>query len=159
MSCQNAIRKLLDCPDACLADSTVATNNNKTFRIESRKKTKFCRIDLDKVEVDYLIKHGHKISDFIFISCNKKQSDEFYEAYYFVELKGVEVASAVKQIKTTIKNFRTKHNAPLDRVSGYIVSSGVPGKANLKFQNEKERLRKQKIHLYRGTNQYIKSHP
>ena len=147
MSCQNAIKKILECPDACLADSTVAAKNKKTFRIESKNKTKFCRIDLDKVEVDYLIKHGHKNSDYIFISCKKKQSDEFYEAYYFVELKGVDVASAVKQIETTINNFRTKHKAPLERVSGYIVSSGVPGKANLKFQNEKERLRKQKIQL------------
>lgn len=150
---------MLGCPEASLAESTVAAKNKKTFRIESRNKTKFCRIDLDKVEVDYLVKAGHKISDFVFISCNKEQGDDYYKDYYFVELKGVDVGSAVKQIENTITNFRTKHKAPLDRVSGYIVSAGLPRSANQNFLNEQERLRKKSIRVYRGTDQYIKKHP
>jgi hypothetical protein len=149
----------MQCSDDALEHATVAYKNSKTFRIEATEGATFCKVGLDKVNVDYLIKHGQKISDFIFVCCNKKQHDKYYPAYFFVELKGGDIISAVEQIENTITNFRTQHSAPLDRISGYIVSTGVPGKANQKFQKEQERLRKKDIRLYKGTDQYTKRYP
>lgn len=159
MSCCKALKGLLDCPEESLEHTSVASRKSKEFRIEATNGSRFCRIDLDKVTAPYLINYGEKVADYIFICCNKKQQDAYYEAYFFVELKGGDIGAAVKQVENTITNFRTKHNAPLDRVSGYIVSVGVPTRANQKFQNEQERLRKKQINLYKGTDKYVKRYP
>lgn len=137
----------------------MAAKDGKTFRIEVSNKAKFCRVDLDSADTDYLIKPGHKITDYIFICCQKAQNDPFYAAYFFVELKGVDIDKAAKQIENTIANFRTKHNPPLNRITGYIVSPGQRQVANQKYRNEKERLLKKGIVIDKATNQYTKRYP
>lgn len=100
-------------------------NNEKFIRILIDKGL-LAEIDLETLKCDY----G-------FIRCNNSD-------YYFVELKGVDIEHAYKQITTTIKYFKEKYNITSEKTYAFIASSGVP-KADLKFNKLIEDFKKKKI--------------
>lgn len=132
----------------CFSDSTAAEENGKKFIIERGKfkKEQFCKIKVDSCLV--LGTNSHKC-DYVFVRCSNQD-------FYFVELKGSNVDWAVEQIQSSIQYFKQHFTLQPKQIHAYIVSSGVPESANLKFRKKQFEFKKIGQELERSTNQYIK---
>lgn len=123
--------------------------NGKKFSIIPKEKNEvFLRIKIDKgllLEID----NDTRKCDYGFI--RNINSD-----FYFVELKGRDIDSAVKQLISTIQIFRQKYDIQADKTFAYIVSSGLPRAANQKFQKLQENFIKNKmgVELKKQTSHY-----
>ncbi len=124
--------------------------NGKSFSIVlSNKSTdKFLRIKIDKcflLEID----NQTKKCDYGFIRCSNSE-------FYFVELKGSDIGTAVKQLLVTILYFRKEYAVKPEQTYAYIASTGLPRAANQKFQKLQENFIKEKIgvELKKQTNHY-----
>jgi hypothetical protein len=123
----------LSSPKECFSNSTVARENKKTFEIKriSDKSEQFLRIQVDGC---FIPDSKTAKCDFAFIRCKTGE-------VYFVELKGQDVNHAVDQIESTIDQFKAKISAlKKEKISGFVVSSSVATKANIKFARRKKRF-------------------
>jgi hypothetical protein len=124
--------------------------NGKSFSIilSKNKDEKFIRIKIDKCFLSE-IDNETKKCDYGFIRCSNSD-------YYFVELKGLNIETAVNQIIETIIYFRNNFNIKKEQIFAYIASSGLPRSANQKFQKLQENFIKNKygVELKKQTNYY-----
>ena len=135
-----------DCFEYALC--TPVENGKKFSIIPKERKEVFLRIKIDKgllLEID----NDTKKCDYGFI--RNVNSD-----FYFVELKGIDIDSAVKQLVSTILIFRRKYGISAEKTFAYIVSSGLPRAANQKFQKLQENFIKSKmgVELKKQTNHF-----
>jgi len=133
------------CPD-CFSNSTVATENGKRFSILKPAHIPVCKAHIDGC----LIKSQQvRKCDFFFeVSTNPKR-------YFLVELKGVDLDTAVSQLSSTYDQLNATLQAAPEQFTAVVVSSAVPARADAKFRNAQEKLRRSKgLKLDRRTKHY-----
>jgi len=114
--------------DNCLlASSNVASENKKSFKIETNNKSNYCRIRIDDCIIE---SEKQKKCDYLFFESTRP-------VFIFVELKGRELEKAVEQIAQTVEFFKSELSQ-ISKKKAYIVSSSVPRVESIKF----EKLRK-----------------
>jgi len=150
MNCEDFIKEHPSKKQFLVYAVSTPSENGKKFTIVLPKgnKEEFLRIKIDKGllnEIDQLTKK----CDYGFI--RGKTCD-----YYFVELKGADINSAVEQLISTIKYFKKEYHLESKNTYAFVVSSGLPASANLKFLKLVERFKKEKIgiELKKQTNHY-----
>jgi hypothetical protein len=125
---QKILTKTYDIEATCISKNTACEENKRKFRIDTEgvKDETFLRITIDDCFID---DDQVEKCDFAFHRCDT-------EDFYFVELKGSDIAKAYRQIVTTISQH-LKTNEKIKRW-GFIVSSRVPkrGVDVNKFKNE-----------------------
>lgn len=133
MSCIE-LKQILDPKNlhaGCFSHSSVASENGKRFVLENRSNADICKVKID----------GCLITDNAVRKC-----DFFFEvrgaskSYFLVELKGVDLNSAVKQIESTYDLLNANLMVSAENFTGVIVASAVPGSANLKFRTLQDKL-------------------
>lgn len=112
---------------------------NKQFIIElpAGSLEQFLRIRIDGGLLGE-INPAMKRCDWGFIRCARSD-------YYFVELKGEHVETAVQQLTETIVYFRKKYGVPCENTYAFVVSSGLPRAANQRFQRLQEKFLKDQV--------------
>lgn len=123
----------------CFSVSSVATENGKRFELDNRTNADICKVRVD----------GCLITD-----NDVRKCDFFFEvggitkSYFLVELKGVDLNSAVKQIESTYDLLNAKLRVSVENFKGIIVASAVPAAANQTFRKLQEKLFRSKgLHL------------
>jgi len=131
----------------CFSVSSVATENGKRFELDNRTNADICKVRVD----------GCLITD-----NDVRKCDFFFEvggitkSYFLVELKGVDLNSAVKQIESTYDLLSAKLRVSVENFKGIIVASAVPAAANQTFRKLQEKLFRSKgLHLERKSRQCI----
>jgi len=126
--------KVISKNDNCFSEGTVCKENNKRFEIIcSDKSEKFCKIKIDKCVYPETSKP--RKCDCLFVRCKTKD-------FYFVELKGLKYKDAYQQLVETIQNIGKVLNIKKDQIYGFMVTSKLHPKANLKFANLQEEFKK-----------------
>ena len=129
MSCTD-LRETLNGNAECFSNASSASENGKKFILKNVSGKSICRVRVD----DCLITdQKSKKCDFLF---NIKENSR----YFLVELKGVDLDTAVKQIESTFDHVNQKIKQPPVNYIGIIVSSAVPRASTLKFQNLQDKL-------------------
>ncbi|WP_025142479.1 hypothetical protein [Pedobacter jeongneungensis] len=130
----------------CFSNSTAANENGKRFSIVKPDTVSVCKVKVD----------GCLIND-----QQRRKCDYFFEVasvpkqYFLVELKGVDLNTAITQLESTYDQLSAKITATPDQYAAIIVSSAVPAKANAKFRTAQLRLReKKRLKLDKRTSHY-----
>ncbi|MES2418316.1 MAG: hypothetical protein V4541_09015 [Bacteroidota bacterium] len=132
MACDN-LKTSLNGEPACFSSSSSATENGKRFSFQNPNRKPICKVHVD----DCLIKdHAVKKCDYLF------EIDE--SQYYLVELKGVEIETAIEQILSTYEIVNKLIKTSVANYTGIVVSSAVPKAANQKFKNLQEKTYRDK---------------
>src|ERR1700720_476836 len=122
MSC-TALQQQLDSSntekEACFSTSSAAQEHGKKFRFENKGLKAICRV---KVDGCLITSQMTKKCDYLFAV----QEDN---AYYLVELKGINIDDAVAQIIQTFDIVNAKVKSTPLNYTGVIVSSSVPASA------------------------------
>jgi hypothetical protein len=150
MNCKGFVEAHPDKGDCFVYALNTPVEKGKKFSIilQKGKKETFLRIKIDKGLLAEIDSETIKC-DYGFI--RDQNSD-----YYFVELKGSDIAHAVEQLIRTITIFKAKYQIQASQTYAYIASSSVPSAANQKFQRLQEEFIKKKIgvELKKQTNHY-----
>lgn len=86
---------------------------------------------------DYIITNGNKCDKMVLI---KKGSDHW--AQIFVELKGVDVKSAINQLESTLKNKGLQHKTNKEKRARVVAASFPSSRANPIIEEAKIHFRK-----------------
>lgn len=144
MTCSD-LRTILHGDEKCFSNGTTAVEKNKKFILNNKTGRAIC-----KVRVDSCI-----ITDNAIKKCDYLFSIEEPSKYYLVELKGVDLDTAVKQIESTFDYLNKDIKAPASAYKGVVVSSAVPRASTLKFQNLVDKLyRNKKLLITRKSGVY-----
>lgn len=149
MSCVE-LKRVLD-PETlhnnCFSASSSATENGKRFGFDNRTNAKICK---GKIDGCFITDNAVRKCDFFFEVRTEVNN------YFLVELKGVDLISAVKQIESTYDFLKKKLNIPVQYYTGIIVASAVPGAANQSFRALQDKLCRSKgLRLERRSGQHI----
>jgi hypothetical protein len=144
MTCEN-LRVTLNGDHACFSNSSTAIEHGKKFIFNNVSGKSICKVHVDNC----LIKdQSVKKCDYLF---NIEEDNR----YYLVELKGVDVDTAIKQIESTFDIINQRIKASPDNYTGIIVSSAVPKAAHQKFKNLQDKLyRDKKLLIKRKQHHY-----
>ncbi len=136
----------------CYTQSHSATENNKTFLIDSTdpKHKEFFKIHIDGCIIEKLDKNKNGKQpprcDYVFVRCEKKQnSKEIIQTHiFFVELKGLDLKHSIEQLEATIGYFQDKCSFDLKKLKAKacIVFGGgsLPSAANNKYSKLKDQF-------------------
>lgn len=134
MRCGDELRVTLEGDAACFSNASSAIENGKKFILNNTSGKTICRVRVDNCLIkDQTIKK----CDFLF---NVEEEDKFF----LVELKGVDLGTAIKQIESTFDIVNQKIKVTASNYTGIIVSSAVPRASTLKFQNLQDKLYRNK---------------
>jgi len=130
----------------CFANSSAANENGKRFSLQNPD-----RIDICRVKIDGCLISGNNVQkcDYFFaVNSNP-------EKYFLVELKGVDLDTALRQIESTFDQLNVLIGASASQYTAVIVASAVPAAANQEFRRLKERLyRSKRLDVLRKSFQY-----
>lgn len=117
--CCKDLQTVLGAPAQCFDNKLACEENGRKFRIQLPRNSSetFCRVKIDGCLVS-----GHsdiKRCDYVFHRCHDG-------AYYFVELKGKDVAKACEQIMSAIDFLRPKLKFSPEKISAFVVASRSP---------------------------------
>lgn len=132
MCCKELIKEL-GVPEECVSNSHVASEKGKKIELTLKQGVEVCRIKIDGCAVK---SKSIQKCDFLFKVC---QTNKFY----FVELKGQDVVTAVKQILSTVQELEKKSGLKITNHEGIIVSSTVPRATEHRFRKLQEKMRKE----------------
>ena len=143
MACEN-LRIVLDGNEKCFSNTNNAREMGKRFSLRNPQQKEICRVHIDDCLItDKTIKK----CDFLFGIDNSR--------YYLIELKGVDINTAIEQIVNTYEIVNSKIKAPVSNYKGIVISSEVPSQAHQKFRNLAEKLyRDKKLMITRSQNQH-----
>lgn len=143
MACDN-FRLILEGNEECFSNSNNAREKGKRFSIRNPEQKPICKVRVD----DCLITDNTiKKCDYLFGVNNNN--------YYLVELKGVDINTAIEQIVSTYEIVNSKINSPVTNYKGIVVSSIVPSQAHQKFRNLAEKVYStKKLLITRHQNQH-----
>ena len=121
MCCNILIEKLkknpkLDANPQYFSAKTAASENTRKFQLILSKGETGCRIEVDKKLIPVTL--GTEKCDFLFQRCKT-------EDYFFVELKGRDVAKAFSQLKTTITLLKESLEMQKHQCHAFISASKV----------------------------------
>ena len=144
MTCEN-LRVILNGNAACFSNASSAIENGKKFIFNNVSGKTICRVRVDNC---LIVDQNIKKCDFLF-------HIEEDGRYYLVELKGVDVDTAIKQIESTFDIVNRQIKASAHSYTGIIVSSAVPQAAHQKFKNLQDKLyRDKKLMIKRKQHHY-----
>lgn len=115
----------------CFSNSSAANENGKRFALQNPHQIGIC-----KVKIDGCLISGNNVQkcDYFF------SVDTNPERYFLIELKGVDLNTAVRQIESTFDRLNALIGASASQFTAVIVASAVPAAANQEFRKLKEKL-------------------
>ncbi len=149
MSCAD-LKKLLKVSDKddCFSNSSSAREKGKKFVFNNRERKSICRVKVD----DCLISNTNvKKCDYLF-------SVHENDRYYLIELKGLDIMVAIKQILSTYNIVNKQLKKEPENYKGIIVSSVVPISTQQKFRYLQEKyLRENKLRIVKTHIHHIET--
>jgi hypothetical protein len=130
-------------------------SNNKIITVKEKKSSftieNSSSKDINKVEVDGCLNQStsNKKCDFLFEVLN----NSIIEEVLYIELKGKDIANAIKQLEQTIQFCNSQYNHNTLKQECYIVASRVPSSGTSSQNIKKAFKRNNKIILHIDTIQ------
>lgn len=137
MSCAE-LKTMLDpkgLHDSCFSNSSAANENGKRFNLNNHSKLVICKV---KVDGCLITSNSIRKCDYLF------SVDSMPKKYFLVELKGIDLATAITQIESTYDQLQPILGAQPEQFQAVIVASAVPRAANLEFRKLQERMKQSK---------------